>query len=244
MGTEPVIGALETPAVESARRILIVEDEAHIRKFLRIALEAHGYEVIEARRGEEGLELTMTADPSLVILDLGLPDIDGQAVITRLREWSGTPILVMSVRSDEREIVRALDAGANDYVTKPAGIAELLARIRVLLRGQGPEDRDSGVARCGAMQIDFARRLVTLDGEPVKLTRKEYELLRLLATGAGRVLKHEELLTEIWGPEFARQTHHLRVLVSSLRHKIGDDPGSPEYILTAQGVGYRFLSDP
>jgi len=238
-----MIGAAENSAAASAQRILIIEDESHIRKFLRIALEAHGYEVVEARRGEEGLELTVTAHPSLVILDLGLPDIDGQMVINRLREWSGTPILVMSVRSDEREIVRALDAGANDYVTKPAGIAEMMARIRVLLRDQGSDDRASGIVRCGALQVDLARRLVTLGGEPVKLTRKEYELLRLLATGSGRVLKHEELLTEIWGPEFARETHHLRVLVSSLRHKIGDDPGAPEYILTAQGVGYRLLSD-
>ncbi len=239
-----MIGALENSAAGSARRILIVEDEAHIRKFLRIALEAHGYEVLEARRGEEGLELMISGQPALVILDLGLPDIDGQAIISRLREWSTTPILVMSVRSDEQEIVRALDAGANDYVTKPAGIAELLARIRVLLRDQGTEDRSAGIVRCGPLYIDLARRLVSLDGEPVKLTRKEYELLRLLATGAGRVLKHEELLTQIWGPEFARETHHLRVLVSSLRHKLGDDPGSPEYILTAQGVGYRLLSDP
>lgn len=234
--------AAENPGAERSRRILIVEDEAHIRKFLRIALEANGYEVLEARRGEEGLELMVTGRPSLVILDLGLPDMDGHAVIIRLREWSVTPILVMSVRSDEREVVRALDAGANDYVTKPAGIAELMARIRVLLRDQGSGDRGSGVVRCGALKIDLARRVVSREEEEIKLTRKEYQLLRLLATGGGRVLKHEELLTEIWGPEFARETHHLRVLVSSLRHKLGDDPGSPEYILTAQGVGYRLLS--
>jgi len=236
--------ATETPAAGPAQRVLIIEDEAHIRKFLRIALEAHGYEVMEARRGEEGMEMTVGGNPSLVILDLGLPDIDGHAVIVRLREWCGTPILVMSVRSDEQEIVRALDAGANDYVTKPAGIAELMARIRVLLRDQGADDQSPGLVRCGALQIDLARRQVSVEGEPVKLTRKEYELLRLLANGAGRVLKHEELLTEIWGPEFARETHHLRVLVSSLRHKLGDDPGSPDYILTDQGVGYRLLMDP
>lgn len=237
-----MIGTAENHGAEESRRILIVEDEAHIRKFLRIALEAHGYEVLEARRGEEGLELMVTGRPSLVILDLGLPDMDGHGVITRIREWSVTPILVMSVRSEEQEVVRALDAGANDYVTKPAGIAELMARIRVLLRDQGSGDRGSGIVRCGALKIDLARRVVSRDEEEIKLTRKEYQLLRLLATGGGRVLKHEELLTEIWGPEFARETHHLRVLVSSLRHKLGDDPGSPECILTAQGVGYRLLS--
>jgi len=237
-----MIGAADNRDATPARRILVIEDEAHIRKFLRIALEAHGYEVIEARRGEEGLELTVSGRPSLVILDLGLPDMDGHAVITRLREWSATPILVMSVRSEEQEVVRALDAGANDYVTKPAGIAELMARIRVLLRDQGSGDRGSGIVRCGALKIDLARRIVSRGEEEIKLTRKEYQLLRLLATGGGRVLKHEELLTAIWGPEFARETHHLRVLVSALRHKLGDDPGSPEYIRTAQGVGYRLLS--
>jgi two-component system KDP operon response regulator KdpE len=238
-----LIGVPENGAAPSAAQILIVEDEAHIRKFLRIALEANGYEVIESRRGEEGLDLALKHSPSLIILDLGLPDIDGQAVISRLREWCETPILVMSVRSDEREIVRALDSGANDYVTKPAGIAELLARIRVLLRDQDPDQSETGIVECGMLQIDLARRLVTQDGALVRLTRKEYELLRLLTIGAGRVLTHEELLAEIWGPEFARETHHLRVLVSSLRHKIGDDPGAPEYILTEKGVGYRLLAE-
>lgn len=238
-----MIGVPENGAAPSAPQILIVEDEAHIRKFLRIALEANGYEVIESRRGEEGLDLALKHSPSLIILDLGLPDIDGQAVISRLREWCETPILVMSVRSDEREIVRALDSGANDYVTKPAGIAELLARIRVLLRDQDPDQSETGIVECGTLQIDLARRLVTQDGALVRLTRKEYELLRLLTIGAGRVLTHEELLAEIWGPEFARETHHLRVLVSSLRHKIGDDPGAPEYILTEKGVGYRLLAE-
>lgn len=225
----------------SKGNILVIEDEAHIRKFLRIALEANGYQVSEARRGEQGLELAASCSPALVILDLGLPDMDGHKVIVRLREWCDTPILVMSVRSDELEKVRALDAGANDYVTKPAGIAEVLARIRVLLRSYPPTDRNTGIVECDGLEIDLARRTVSVDGAPVHLTRKEYELIRLLALGGGRVLKHEELLGEIWGPEFARETHHLRVLVSALRHKIGDDPGAPRFILTEQGVGYRLL---
>ena len=221
--------------------ILLIEDEAHIRSFLRISLEAHGYAVFETRSGEAGLALAGEIRPQLVILDLGLPDIDGQQVIKRFREWSEVPILVLSVRNDEKEKVRALDAGANDYITKPAGISELMARVRVLLRTHESEDAESAVYERKGLRIDLARREVRLDGKPVRVTRKEYELLRLLVRAAGRVLTHQHVLRELWGPGFTNETHYLRVLVSGLRQKLGDDPADPQYIVTEQGVGYRLL---
>ena len=221
--------------------ILLIEDEAHIRSFLRISLEAHGYVVFETRSGEAGLALAGEMQPQLVILDLGLPDLDGQQVIKRFREWSEVPILVLSVRNDENEKVRALDAGANDYITKPAGISELMARVRVLLRTRESQDSDSTVYERKGLRIDLPRREVRLDGKPVRVTRKEYELLRLLVRAAGRVLTHQHLLRELWGPGFTNETHYLRVLVSGLRQKLGDDPADPHYIVTEQGVGYRLL---
>lgn len=226
---------------EPAPTVLIIEDEAPIRRFLRISLEAHGMRVVEARLAEEGLQLAGECHPALVILDLGLPDRDGQDVIRRLREWTTTPILVLSVRDDEKEKVRALDAGANDYVTKPAGISELMARVRVLLRPQDDTGAGGAVYRRGDLCIDLARRTVSVAGETLHLTRKEYDLLRLLARNAGRVLTHQQLLKELWGPSFERETHYLRVLVSALRQKLGDDPAEPRYIVTEQGVGYRLL---
>jgi two-component system KDP operon response regulator KdpE len=222
-------------------RILVIEDEAPIRRFLRISLESQGYIVAEARRGEEGLALAAEWTPRLVILDLGLPDLDGQQVVRRLREWSRVPILVLSVRADEDEKVRALDAGANDYLTKPAGISELMARVRVLLRAREPASADSAIYERDRLRVDLARREVTLDGSPVRLTRKEYELLRLLVRHAGRVVTHPLLLRELWGPSHATETHYLRVLVSGLRQKLADDPAEPRYIVTEQGVGYRLL---
>lgn len=226
---------------KSVTSILLIEDEAHIRRFLRIALEAHGYRVHEARTGGDGLALAGSVQPHLVILDLGLPDMDGQEVIARLRDWSEVPVLVLSVRGEEQEKVKALDAGANDYVTKPAGISELMARVRVLLR-----QRDTGAAEAATysrngLLIDLARREVSRDGVAIHVTRKEYELLRLLVRSAGRVLTHQHLLRELWGPGFTSQTHYLRVLVSGLRQKLGEDPADPHYIVTEQGVGYRLL---
>lgn len=221
--------------------ILLIEDEAPIRRFLRIALEAHGYTVHEARSGEQGLMLAGSAEPQLVILDLGLPDMDGQDVIARIREWSEVPVLVLSVRGEEREKVKALDGGANDYVTKPAGISELMARVRVLLRKREPDDAESAIYERNGLRIDLSRREVRRDGSAVRVTRKEYELLRLLVRSAGRVLMHQHLLLELWGPGFTSETHYLRVLVSGLRQKLGDDPADPHYIVTEQGVGYRLL---
>lgn len=223
--------------------VLVIEDEAPIRRFLRISIEAHGMTVAEARLGAEGLALAGAQNPQLVVLDLGLPDMDGQEVIRRLREWTETPILVLSVRDDEREKVRALDAGANDYVTKPAGISELMARIRVLLRSRDDERAETAVYERADLRIDLARRQVSLDNRPLHLTRKEYGLLRLLARNAGRVLTHQQLLSALWGPDFVRETHHLRVLVSGLRQKLADDPADPRFIVTEQGVGYRLRDD-
>ena len=226
---------------ESKAAILLIEDEAHIRSFLRISLEAHGYKVLEARTGEDGLSLAGQHQPQLVIVDLGLPDMDGKDVIERLREWSKLPILVLSVRGDEKEKVGALDIGANDYVTKPAAISELMARVRVLLRTREPDDSESAVYERNGLRIDLSRREVHRDGVPVHLTRKEYQLLRLLVRNVGRVTTHQHVLREVWGPRFTSETHYLRVLVSALRQKLGDDPADPHYIVTEQGVGYRLL---
>jgi two-component system KDP operon response regulator KdpE len=221
--------------------ILVIEDEAHIRSFLRISLEAHGYAVLEARTGEDGLSQAGQNQPQLVILDLGLPDMDGQQVIERLREWSKTPILVLSVRGNEKEKVKALDSGANDYVTKPAAISELMARVRVLLRQHGTDEDGPAIYERNGLRIDLARREVQREGAAVHVTRKEYQLLRLLVQSAGRVLTHQFLLNEVWGPGFSGETHYLRVLVSGLRQKLGDDPADPQFIVTEQGVGYRLL---
>lgn len=221
--------------------ILIIEDEAQIRSFLRISFEANGYSVLEARLAEDGLLLAGTRRPDLVVLDLGLPDMDGSQVIERLREWSDVPILILSARHEERDKVRALDAGANDYVTKPAGIHELMARVRVLLREKPAEQMESARFEHGELQVDLSRREVQVGGAPVALTRKEYELLRLLVQHAGRVVTHQQMLKTLWGPSFAGETHYLRVLISALRQKLGDDPSDPRYIVTEQGVGYRLL---
>ena len=227
----------------SGPTILVVDDEAQIRKFLRIALEAHGFEVREAATGRQGVAHAATDTPDLVILDLGLPDLDGKEVIRRIREWSGVPILILSVRQAEAEKVAALDAGANDYVVKPFGIAELLARVRALLRTGG---RGTAQGRAGD---DHRRRPHRRSGaprsaprrEPVKLTRKEFELLSVLARNAGRILTHGQLLREVWGKAHENDTQYLRVFVSQLRRKLNDDPAHPRFILNEPGVGYRML---
>lgn len=224
-------------------KILLVEDEAQIRKFLRISLEAHGFTVLEARLAGDGLKISAEEKPDLIILDLGLPDMDGQQFIVRLREWSDKPIIVLSVRSDEAEKVEALDAGANDYVTKPFGISELMARIRALLRMRGEErGRNESVFEVGDLRVDLATRTVTVKGKLVQLSRKEYELLKLFVNNPGQVLTHQQIMRMIWGPSREEETHHLRVLIGHLRQKLGDQPTRPRYILTEQGVGYRLLT--
>lgn len=224
----------------SHQTILVVEDEAQIRKFLRISLEAHHYTVREARLGEEALASCAAQPPDLIILDLGLPDLDGQQFISRLREWSRIPIIVLSVRADETEKVAALDAGANDYVTKPFGISELMARIRVVLRDARQQAvKDQRLFESGGLRVDLSLREVTVDGHPVHLTKKEYELLRLLIVSPGQVLTHQQILRAIWGPAQQEETHYLRVLLRQLRRKLDDDPANPRFIITVQGVGYR-----
>jgi len=224
-------------------RIAIIEDDAQIRRFLRISLEAHGYDVEEARDGAAGLTVTADLQPDLVILDLGLPTMDGREVIQRIREWSDVPILVLSVRDAEDEKVGALDDGANDYVTKPAGISELLARVRVLLRNRQRDLASESVYCYLGLEIRFAERRVLLDSEEISLSRKEYSLLALLATHAGQVLTHHQILRHVWGEASVRETHNLRVLVSSLRNKLADDVAQSRYLVTEQGVGYRLRTD-
>lgn len=225
-------------------KILIVDDEPAIRKFLSISLEASGYSILEAASGKEALETTALKQPDMVILDLGLPDKDGQLVIKELREWSDIPILVLSVRADEKEKVQALDNGANDYVTKPFGIAELLARVRALTRIHGLESGriQESVFVQGDLSVDYGGHTVTLKGENLKLTRKEYDLLALLTRNAGKVLTHDYLLRQIWGPAQTDQAQYLRVHIGNLRQKLYDDPSQPRFILTEPGVGYRFIA--
>lgn len=225
-------------------KILIVDDEAPIRKFLSISLGASGYEVLEAASGREALETAAFRQPDIVVLDLGLPDMDGQDAIGKFREWTNIPILVLSVRADEKEKVSALDNGANDYVTKPFGIAELMARLRALIRIRNLESgrTSEAVFVQGLLKIDYATRAVDLNGDSLKLTRKEYNLLRLLTRNAGKVLTHDFLLREVWGPAQTDQAQYLRVHIGNLRQKLHDDPADPSFILTEPGVGYRFMT--
>lgn len=229
------------PDPSAPLRLLVIEDEAPIRRFLRIVLEGAGHVMDEAARGREGIERAATGAPSAVVLDLGLPDMDGKAVIAAIREWSDVPIVVVSVRSAEAEIVAALDAGADDYVTKPFAPAELLARLRALVRRR-EKDETSPVIRAGDLCIDMAGRTVTLGCRPVRLTRKEFDVLALLVRKAGRLLTHEELLRTVWGPAHLGDSHYLRIAVGHLREKLGDDAAAPRMIFTEPGIGYRFTS--
>lgn len=221
-------------------KVLIIDDEPQIRKFLRISLGAQGYEVIEAENGKSGIEKCALETPHLVILDLGLPDLDGQEVLAKIREWSEVPIIVLSVRANEEEKVTALDRGANDYVTKPFGIAELIARVRVILRSRKSEDLTSSEIVSGDLKIDLAAHRVFKADNELKLTKKEFALLTLLARNAGRIVTHQQILREIWGPAQESETHYLRIYIGHLRQKLGDDPLNPTYIENEPGVGYRF----
>ena len=231
-----------TPSI--AARILVVDDEPQIRRFLDIGLRAQGYRVALADSAQAGLDLLATEGAELVILDLGLPDRDGQAVLADLRQWSQVPVIVLTVRGDEAEKVTALDAGANDYVTKPFGVQELMARVRALLRMHAmPEGSAPPVYDDGCLRVDLARREVALEGATVALSRKEYALLALLVQHAGRVVTQPQLLREVWGPTHQEDTHYLRILVAKLRQKLGDDAASPRWIATEPGVGLRFLGN-
>jgi len=219
-------------------RVLVVDDEQAIRRFLNAALTAHGYDVFEAATGEEALTAAVARRPALIVLDLGLPGIDGIEVTRRLREWSHTPILILSVREREEDKVEALDAGADDYLTKPFGTGELLARMRVALR-RAAQPQATPLFQVGDLVVDLARRVVTLAGEEVALTPTEYDLLRVLVQNAGKVLTHNQLLRQVWGIGYGGELHLLRVNVSNLRRKIEPLPGRPRYIVTEPGVGYR-----
>lgn len=223
-------------------QVLVVDDEVQIRRFLRISLTAGGYHVHEAGTGKEAILIAAKARPDLIILDLGLPDTDGLCVIKQLREWTKTPVIILSVRDADADKVAALDAGADDYLTKPFSTEELLARLRVALRHTQPEP-DRRLFTTGDLQIDLTRRLVTRRGEPVKLTPTEYALLRLLVQHAGRVLTHRQILKEVWGPAYIEENHYLRVYFSQLRQKLEENPALPQYLLTEPGVGYRLAVD-
>jgi two-component system, OmpR family, KDP operon response regulator KdpE len=224
----------------SGARILIVDDETPIRRFLRVALEADGHTVVEAATAREGIDKTALENPAVVILDLGLPDADGITVLRAIREWSQVPVLVLSVRADEAGKVAALDAGAQDYVVKPFGIQELLARLRSLLRDHSAAGAQTSVIQIADLWIDAASHRVKKAGAPVKLTRKEFDLLWMLASQAGRLVTQTMILRTIWGPAHADDSQYLRVYIRQLRAKIGDDATNPRYIFTEAGLGYRF----
>jgi two-component system KDP operon response regulator KdpE len=219
--------------------ILVIDDEIQIRKLLEISLEANGYKVIFAENGKDGISQAASFQPDLILLDLGLPDQDGQNVLIKLREWYNNPVLILSVKNAEEEIVKALDNGANDFLTKPFRTQELLARIRTALRSKSSTVNES-VQSFGNIIVDFASRIVKVNEEVIKFTVTEYNLLTLLIKNDGRVLTHQYILKEIWGPSYSEQTQYLRVFVAQLRKKIEEDPNRPKFILTESGVGYRF----
>jgi two-component system KDP operon response regulator KdpE len=222
-------------------RILVIDDEPQIRKFMRISLVANGYEVIEAENAAKGIEAARSQAPDLLILDLGLPDLDGQEVISAVREDSDVPILILSVRAQELDKVEALDRGANDYVVKPFGVAELMARVRAVLRhraGKGSE----GVIETGDVRIDLVRRVVMRSGEDLHLSKKEWELLEFFARSPDHVLTHKEILKAVWGPAHTNDTAYLRVYVKQLRQKLEIEPSQPLLLVTEPGVGYRLKS--
>ena len=225
--------------------VLVVEDEPQVMRFLRVTLPAHGYRVVEASTAAQALVEASTRCPDLVLLDLGLPALDGVEVTRRIREWSVVPILVVSARGQERDKVEALDAGADDYLTKPFGSEELLARMRVALRHAARVRGEGGdaVFETGELRVDLAARLVWRSGTEVRLTRTEYRLLAVLVQNAGKVVTHRQLLREVWGPGSSSETHYLRVYMAQLRHKLEDDPAQPRYLLTETGVGYRLRSE-
>lgn len=230
---------------ESKRpRILVVDDEPQILRFLGTSLKAHGYEVLEAATGGEGVELAQQERPDLIILDLGLPDIDGIDVLAQVREMSSVPVIVLSAREGETDKVGALDLGADDYVTKPFGVGELMARVRTTLRrGGAGEQSEPTTYSGGGLSVDIDRRRVSLGEEEIKLTPKEFGILTMLVKQVGRVVTHHAILREVWGPTFTSETHYLRVYVGQLRQKIEKNPAQPEFILTEPGVGYRLAEE-
>jgi two-component system, OmpR family, KDP operon response regulator KdpE len=225
--------------------VVLIEDEPQIRRFLRATLTGQGYRLFEATTGADGLVEVGSRQPDVVIIDLGLPDMDGIEVIRRLREWTTVPIIVLSARGQERDKVTALDAGADDYVSKPFGAGELIARIRVALRhaAGASHEADEAAFKVGELQVDLLRRQVVLGGAEVRLTPTEYKLLTTLVRHAGKVVTHGQLLREVWGPAHTDQAHYVRIYMAHLRHKLEAEPARPRYLLTEPGVGYRLAAD-
>jgi len=236
---------MSAPDAAHAPLVLVVDDELSIRRFLRAALDGSGYRVVEAVSGAEALREAAARPPDLVLLDLGLPDLDGVEVTRRLREWTTVPVLVLSARGQERDKIAALDAGADDYVTKPFAIGELMARMRAALRRRARVEggEEESVVTVGPLALDLARRRVTLAEREVKLTPIQYKLLAALARHRGRVITHEQLLREVWGPGHGHQHHYVRVHMAELRRKLEPEPSRPRLLLTEPGVGYRLRDD-
>jgi two-component system KDP operon response regulator KdpE len=228
----------ETPAARPT--VLVIDDELQIRRLLRVCLEANGYRVLEAANGQEGISEAAQHRPDVVLLDLGLPDMDGVTVLGRLREWSQVPVVVLSVRDREEDKIKALDHGADDYVTKPFGTGELLARLRVAMR-HGQPSSDSALFHSGRLEVDLTARVVKAGGTQAKLTATEYALLRLFVKHAGKVLTHQQILREVWGPNYIDQTQYLRVYMAHLREKLEAEPSKPSLLLTEPGIGYRLV---
>ncbi len=221
-------------------RILVIDDEPQIQKLLKVSLGAHGYEMEEALNGEDGIKIAAMVKPDLLIIDLGLPDMDGKAVVATIRAWAQTPIIVLTARDQEREKIEALDAGADDYVTKPFSVGELMARMRVSLRRAVSPEQEP-VLQCGDLTIDLVQRRVNVAGREVKLTPTEYELLKILAQFRGRVVTHKYLLKAVWGNNYDEDTHYIRVYIGQLRRKIEENPTQPRHIVTESGIGYRMM---
>ena len=226
-----------------APTILVIEDEPQMRRFLKASLESHDYRIVEAVTAREGLAQATGRNPDVILLDLGLPDLDGIELTRRLREWSTTPVIVISARGREQDKIAALDAGADDYLTKPFGLGELLARLRVALRRVASAEDGDPLFAVGDLKVDLAARLVYRGGVEVHLTPIEYKLLTTLVRHAGKVVTHRQLLKEAWGPNAVEQTHYVRVYMTQLRHKLEDDPSRPKYLLTESGVGYRLKAE-
>lgn len=227
---------------EAGQRVLIVDDETSIRRYLRAALSAQGFVTYEAVNGQEAINAVLAHHPDIIILDLGLPDFDGIEVTRRLREWSQTPIIILSVREAENDKIAALDAGADDYLTKPFGTGELMARMRVAMRRLNGNS-DEPILKVDDLQMDVSRRIVTVGEDQISLTPTEYEILRLLLQNAGKVITHRQLLKQVWGTTYESEMHILRVNISNLRRKIEPDPSRPHYLVTEAGVGYRLRAD-
>ena len=220
-------------------KVLVIDDELQIRKLLEMALTSYGYTAHLAATGQEGLMLAVSMHPDLVIVDLGLPDMDGKDVVTRLREWSSVPIIVLTAREQEQEKIAALDKGADDYVTKPFSMGELLARMRVCLRRFCHSEEQKPVLSCGGISMDLLQHKVLMEGREVKLTPTEYELLKYMLKKAGKVLTHKQILKAVWGNDYDEDLHYIRIYMRQLRRKIEKDPAQPKYLLTEAGVGYR-----